>query len=62
MASEGEQKLQDAVEATQNADNVSPEATEKAMIDEAKKAGAEAFQFDPDASTEQKASQAKAVG
>ncbi|KAK2756132.1 hypothetical protein FQN54_005540 [Arachnomyces sp. PD_36] len=60
MATESELKQQGAVEAAQNSNNVSAEAAEKVLIDEAKKAGGEAFQFDPNASAEEKAAQAKA--
>lgn len=62
MAAESELKQQDAFEDAQDSNNVSSEATEKTMIDEARKAGSEAFQFDPDASAGEKAAQAKAVG
>lgn len=62
MAAESVLKQQGAAQNAQNSNSVSPEALEKAMIDDARKAGAEAFQFNPDASTEEKAAQAKAVG
>lgn len=61
MASESELKQQGALEAAINSNNVSAEAAEKVLVDEARKAGGEAFQFHPGASTEEKASQAKAV-
>lgn len=38
-----------------------PEAIEQKLVDESKKAGVPAFQFDPDASPEKKAEQAKMV-
>jgi hypothetical protein len=61
MATESELKQQGAVEAAQHSNNVSAEAAEKVLVDEARKAGGEAFQFDPNASAEEKAAQAKAV-
>ena len=57
-----EYKQQGAVEAAQNEDNpVNAEDAERVMIEESKKGGAAAFQFDPDASPEDKAAQAAAV-
>lgn len=38
-----------------------PETIEQKLVDESKKAGVPAFQFDPDASPEKKAEQAKMV-
>lgn len=42
--------------------NVSAADAEKVIMDESKKAGAVALSFDPDASPEEKAAQARAVG
>ena len=42
--------------------NFSAEDAEKVLVDESKKAGAAAFQFDPNATPEEKAAQARAVG
>lgn len=41
--------------------NFSAEDVEKVLVEESKKAGAPAFQFDPNASPEEKAAQARAV-
>lgn len=41
--------------------NVTAKDAEKVIMDESKKAGAPAFEFDPNASPEEKAAQAKAV-
>jgi hypothetical protein len=57
-----ELKQQGAIEAAQDPNsNVTAEDAEKAMIEETKKAGGAAFQFDPDATPEEKAAQARAV-
>ncbi len=57
-----ELKQQGAVEAAQDPNNpTSPEDAERAITNESKKAGVAAFQFDPDASPEEKAAQARAV-
>ena len=59
----GELKSQGAAEAAQNPDStVSAEDAENVMTNESKKAGVAAFQFDPDASPEEKAAQARSVG
>lgn len=42
--------------------DVPPEAVEKSLLDEANKAGVPAFQFDPNARPEDKASAVKSVG
>ena len=57
-----ELKQQDAVEAARDPDSsVTPHDAEEKVIRESKKAGAAAFEFDPDASAQDKARQAKAV-
>jgi hypothetical protein len=57
-----ELKQEGAIEAAQNPNSsVTAEDAEKALIDESRKGGAAAFQFDPDASPEEKAAQAGAV-
>jgi hypothetical protein len=57
-----ELKQQGAVEAAQDpTSSVTAEDAEKVMIEETKKAGGAAFQFNPDASAEEKAAQARAV-
>ena len=57
-----ELKSQGAAEAARNPDNkVTPEDAEAVMTEESKKAGVAAFQFDPDASPEEKAAQARSV-
>jgi hypothetical protein len=57
-----ELKQQGAVEAAQDEKSqVTAQDAEKVLVDESKKGGAAAFQFDPDASPEQKAAQAGAV-
>lgn len=61
---ERELKQQGAIEAVQNASaesQMAPEDAEKVIIEETKKAGMPAYQFDPDASPEEKAAQAQAV-
>lgn len=58
----GELKSQGAAMAAQNPNNnVTPEDAEAIMTDEAKKAGIPAFRFNPDASPEEKAAQARSV-
>jgi hypothetical protein len=57
-----ELKQQGAINAAQDEDsNVTAADAEKIMVNESKKGGAVAFQFDPDASPEAKAEQAGAV-
>jgi hypothetical protein len=57
-----ELKQHGAVEAAQDENSqVTAEEAEKVLIDESKKGGAAAFQFDPDASPAEKAAQAGAV-
>lgn len=59
----GELKSQGAAIAAQDPNNkVTAEDAEGVMTDESKKAGIPAFQFDPDASPEEKAAQARSVG
>lgn len=62
-----ELKQQGAIETAQNAaqdpqSDVRPEDAEKVLLDETKKAGMPAYQFDPDASPEEKAAAAQSVG
>lgn len=58
----GELKTAGVVEASRDPNsNVSPEDAQRKMVEESKKAGVAAFTFDPDASPEEKAAQAKAV-
>ena len=58
----GELKSQGAAEAARDPNsNVTSEDAERTMIDETKKAGGAAFQFNPDASPEEKAAQAASV-
>lgn len=58
----GELKAQGAVEAAQDPESsVTPSDARRVLVDESKKAGAVALEFDPDASPEEKAAQAKAV-
>jgi len=42
--------------------NFSAEDADKVLVEESKKAGAPAFHFDPNATPEEKAAQARAVG
>lgn len=57
-----ELKQQGAVEAAQDEKSqVTAQDAERVLIDESKKGGAAAFQFDPDASPAEKAAQAEAV-
>ena len=58
----GESKAKDAQEAAQDpSSDVTAEDAEKTITEESKKAGVAAFQFDPNATPEQKAAQARAV-
>ena len=58
----GELKSQGVAEAAQDPEsNVSAQDAENVMTAESKKAGVAAFQFDPDASPEEKAAQARSV-
>ncbi|KAF2644633.1 tricalbin [Massarina eburnea CBS 473.64] len=60
-ARENELRAEGAVEAAQDPDSqVTAEAAENVMFDEAKKGGSAAYQFDPNASPKDKAAQAKA--
>jgi hypothetical protein len=60
---EGELKQQGAVEAARDPNSsVSAEDAQRKIVQESKKAGVEAFTFNPDASPEEKAAQARAVG
>lgn len=60
--SEAELKAQGALEAAQDSNNKAVvEAAEHKAMTEAKKAGAPAFEFNPDASPEEKKAQIKAV-
>lgn len=57
-----EVKQQGAIEAAQNPDsNVTSQQAEQAIVDETKKAGGAAYQFDPNATAEEKAAQARSV-
>lgn len=57
-----ELKQQGAEEAARDENNpVTAQDAEKVMVEESKKGGAAAFQFDPDASPAEKAAQAEAV-
>lgn len=59
---EAELKQQGAIEAAQEPNFfVSPEDAENKVVEEAKKAGGAALAFDPDASPEEKAAQARSV-
>ena len=58
----GELKSQGAAMAAQDANNkITAEDAEGVMADESKKAGVPAFQFDPNATPEEKAAQARSV-
>ncbi len=58
----GELKQQGAIEAAQDPDSaVTADDAQKKILEESKKAGVAAFTFDPNASTEQKTAQARAV-
>lgn len=61
-----EQKQQQVIDAAessfQNAQaETNPDKVEKQLVDETRKAGLPAYQFDPDASPEEKAAEAEAV-
>lgn len=57
-----ELKQQGALEAARDSNsNVTAEDAERKMLEETRKAGAQAYQFDPDASPEEKAAQARLV-
>lgn len=59
---EGELKQQGAVEAAHDPNSsVTAEDAQAKIVNESKKAGVSAFMFDPDASPEEKAAQARAV-
>lgn len=59
---EHELKSQGAVEAAADPNSrVSAQDAERTMVEESMKAGAAAYQFDPNASPEEKAAQARAV-
>lgn len=53
--------IQTGQEANQTDPEIQPEAVEKVLVNETEKAGAHAYQFDPDASPEEKAAAAEAV-
>ena len=53
-------KQQGAMEAAEE-DQITANAAEKEIVEQSKNAGVAAFQFDPDATPEQKRAQAKAV-
>ena len=58
----GELKTQGAVQAAQDPQSqVGSQDAQQVMADESKKAGIAAFQFDPDATPEEKAAQARSV-
>lgn len=60
--SAAELKQQGAIEAAQDPNSsVSAEDAERSILNESKKAGSAAFAFDPNASAQDKAKQAKAV-
>lgn len=62
MASAAELKTQGAVEMANDPNSsVTADDAQKKMVDESKKAGVAAFTFDPNATPEQKAAQARAV-
>jgi hypothetical protein len=65
-ADAAELKQQGVIETAQAAfqdpqSHVQPETVEKKLVDETRKAGLPAYQFDPDASPEEKAAEAEAV-
>lgn len=61
-AQEAELKQQGAFEASRDPANpVSAEDAERKAMTESKKAGVQAYSFDPDATAEEKAAQAKSV-
>lgn len=60
--SANELKQQGAIEAAQDPESsVTAEDAEKKIVEESRKAGVVAFNFDPDASPEEKKAQARAV-
>jgi hypothetical protein len=62
MASTSEIKTQGAVEMARDpSSSVTADDAQKKMVEESKKAGVPAFTFDPNATPEQKAAQARAV-
>jgi hypothetical protein len=62
MASAAEIKTQGAVEMAQDPNSsVTSVDAQKKIVEESKKAGVAAFTFDPNASPEEKAAQARAV-
>lgn len=62
VANEHELKAEGVAEAARDpSSNVTADDAEKAMVDQARAGGAAAFTFDPDASPEEKAAQAKEV-
>lgn len=65
-ASTAEAKQQGIIETAQAAGNdpsstIQPELVEKKLVEESQKAGAPAFQLDPDASPQEKSNAAKSV-
>ena len=59
---EGELKSQGAIEAAQDSNSkLTAQDAENVMANESKKAGIPALQFDPDATPEEKAAQARSV-
>lgn len=57
-----EQKQQDVINAALDPDsNLTPENVEEKLVEESKKAGTVAYQFDPDASVEKKSEQVASV-
>ena len=65
-ADKTEMKMEGTIEAAQELhqdpqSHVNPETIEQKVVDDAKEAGAAAYQFDPDASPEDKANAAKGV-
>ena len=59
---ESELKSQGALEAARDPNSsVTAQAAENTAVEEAKKSGSAAFQFDPDATPEQKAAVARSV-
>lgn len=63
LSHDAELRSQGAVEAARNPNStVSSVDAEQTMVNETLKAGGTAFQFDPNASPEEKAAQAQSVG
>lgn len=65
-AEKTEHKIEGAVETAQELhedpkSNVNPDTVEQKVVDDAQEAGVAAYQFDPDASPEDKANAAKGV-